>query len=104
MTAVSGKVLATGGGSRDTCMKGGLGAFMGALWEVDDQLAHDIALDFWKRALPADGSVGEPVGEILRDMRAKYAVKRNNVPVSTYLAYVYYGHPQLRMRRSVPIT
>jgi hypothetical protein len=69
------------------------------LWEVDDKVAHDIALEFWKRALPPGGGKAQPVGEILRDLRSKYSGAAAE-PESTYLAYVYYGHPQLTLQRA----
>ena len=50
--------------------------------------------------LPLDGRLGEPVADVLRDMRAAYAMPGAPV-VPTYLAYVFYGHPRLRLRRIV---
>lgn len=100
MIGVGGEVLGAAGGFPGNCLCGGFGAFVGALWEVNDRIAHDIALEFWKRALPADGSEGESIGDILRDMRARYSPQGSAAPVPTYLAYVYYGHPRLRLRKA----
>ena len=100
MIGLGGEVLGSTGGFPGNCLKGGFGAFVGALWEVDDSVAHDVALEFWQRALPTNGTSGEPIGMILRDLRAKYAVKAQGIPVSTYLAYVYYGHPRLTLRQA----
>ena len=98
MIGIGGQLLGDMGGFPGNCLKGGFGGVVGALWEVDDAVAHAIALEFWQRALPTPGQAGEPVGAILRDLRAKYA-DPNGVE-STYLAYVYYGHPRLTLQRA----
>jgi hypothetical protein len=85
------------GGFPGNCLKGGFGGVLGALWEVNDAVAHDVALEFWRRALPPAGAKAEPVATILRDLRAKYSA---TAPVPTYLAYVYYGHPRLTLQRT----
>ena len=98
MIGIGGQLLGDMGGFPGNCLKGGFGGVVGALWEVDDAVAHALALEFWQRALPAPGKTGEPVGAILRDLRAKYADP--NGFESTYLAYVYYGHPRLTLSRA----
>ena len=98
MIGIGGQLLGDMGGFPGNCLKGGFGGVVGALWEVDDAVAYAIALEFWQRALPAPGKTGEPVGAILRDLRAKYADP--NGFESTYLAYVYYGHPRLTLSRA----
>ena len=65
---------------------------LGALWEVDDTVAQ-AAIEFWQRA--ADKRKSEPVAPSC-DLRAKYNAN-SNAPVTTYLAYVYYGHPRLTL-------
>lgn len=96
MIGIGGELLGDMGGFPGNCLKGGFGGVLGALWEVDDTVAHDIALEFWRRALTSPGTSGEPIAAILRDLRAKYDP---NSPVPTYLAYVYYGHPRLTLER-----
>lgn len=96
MIGIGGQMLGDMGGFPGNCLKGGFGGLLGALWEVDDVAASEVALEFWNRALPASGP-GEPVGAILRDLRGKYQAAS---PESTYLSYVYYGHPGLTLRRS----
>jgi hypothetical protein len=98
MIGIGGELLGDMGGFPGNCLKGGFGGVVGALWEVDDKVAHQIALEFWQRALPTDDEEPVPVGEILRDLRAKYSAAAAQ-PESTYLAYVYYGHPQLTLQR-----
>jgi hypothetical protein len=96
MVGIGGELLGDMGGFPGNCLKGGFGGVLGALWEVDDAIARDIALEFWTRALPARGEQPEPVAAILRDLRARYAAA---APIPTYLAYVYYGHPRLTLQR-----
>jgi hypothetical protein len=100
MVGVGGELLGDMGGFPGNCLRGGFGGVLGALWEVDDAVAHDIALEFWRRALPAPPAQPEPVAAILRDLRAKYVPDALPAPVSTYLAYVYYGHPRLTLSRA----
>lgn len=99
MVGTGGALLGNMGGFPGNCLRGGFGAVLGALWEVDDTVAAQIALEFWRRALPVDGAEGEPVGAILRDLRAKFSGDAVNIVIPTYLAYVFYGHPRLKLRR-----
>jgi hypothetical protein len=100
MIGIGGELLGDMGGFPGNCLKGGFGGVLGALWEVDDLVARDVALEFWQRALPASGTP-EPVAAILRDLRAKYSAgPAAAAPIATYLAYVYYGHPRLTLERS----
>jgi hypothetical protein len=96
MIGIGDELLGDMGGFPGNCLKGGFGGVLGALWEVNDTVAREIAVEFWRRALPPAGQPAEPVAAILRDLRAQYAA---NAPVPTYLAYVYYGHPRLTLRR-----
>jgi hypothetical protein len=97
MGGVGGDLLGVMGGFPGHSLRGGFGGVVGALWEIDDQVAHDLALAFWDQALPATGQAGEAVGSILRELRCRY---RSDAPESTHLAYVYYGHPRLTLRRT----
>ena len=95
MIGIGGEMLGDMGGFPGNCLKGGFGGVLGALWEVNDVLARKIAREFWQRVMPPDGSPGAPVAEVLRDIRSAYAQGSPRIP--TYLAYVYYGHPRLRL-------
>jgi CHAT domain-containing protein len=101
MLGIGGEVLGDMAGFPGSSLRGGFGGVLGALWEVDDTVAHDIALEFWKRALPPAPQRGEPIGSILRDLRSRYRTSETFAPVSTYLAYVYYGHPRLTLERAM---
>jgi hypothetical protein len=97
MAGIGGEVLGQMGGFPGHSLRGGFSAVLGALWEVNDDVAHDVAIDFWAHALPKDAAKGEPIGAVLRDMRARYS---DTQPVLTYLAYVFYGHPRLTLERA----
>ncbi|MBB5471124.1 hypothetical protein HDG32_007280 [Paraburkholderia sp. CI2] len=99
MLGIGGELLGDMAGFPGNSLRGGFGGVIGALWEIDDALAHDIALEFWRRALPDPPARGEPIGAILRDLRAKYFPDAIPAPDPTYLAYVFYGHPRLTLSR-----
>lgn len=65
-------------------------AVIAPLWSIKDGIAKEISLDFYKNAF-----AGEPVAEVMRKQRAKYGSDNS----ATYLAYQYFGHPQLRLTR-----
>ena len=73
-------------------LNAGASGFVAPLWSVDDQVAKQVATDFYRRAFG-----GEPVGSILRDLRSQTSLAAGAVPEATYLAYVFYGHPQLML-------
>ncbi len=62
--------------------------FVAPLWEVDDRLARQAAIDLYRAALEEDVTIGEA----LRRYRAAWSTGE-----SSRLAYVYYGHPGLRL-------
>ena len=100
MIGIGNEMLGDMGGFPGNLLRGGFGAMIGALWEVNDAVGRDVAIEFWRRAMPAaPGATGEPVGVILRDLRSKYGVSPTGVPVATYLSYVFYGHPRLTLTR-----
>ncbi len=98
MAGIGDELLGDMGGFPGNCLDGGFGGVLGALWEVDDKVAHNLAIEFWQRAMPRGGGQPEPVGAVLRDLRAKYMPDPVKAPVTTYLAYVYYGHPRLTLQ------
>jgi hypothetical protein len=98
MAGIGDELLGDAGGFPGNCLDGGFAGVLGALWEIDDKLAHQVAIEFWRRALPLGGTEPEPLGKILQDLRAKYVPDTSTAPAATYLAYVYYGHPRLTLR------
>jgi CHAT domain-containing protein len=84
------ELLDGAGGMAAAFLKTGATGFVAPLWSVDDQVAQDTALEFYKTALKD----GVPVAEVLRQRRAQFDSEIDS-PQTTHLAYVYYGHPRL---------
>ena len=79
------------GGFAGAFLRASYHGFVGPLWAVDDVVAHDIATGFYRRLAAGDGPA-----EILRSVRARFvATDDDPSPPSTYLAYVFYGHPAM---------
>jgi len=72
-------------------IKGGASAFIAPLWEVQDEVARDFSRDFYAKTL----GDGLEVGEALRAIRAETKAGGSITP----WAYLYYGHPRLRLIR-----
>ncbi|SMH35967.1 CHAT domain-containing protein [Rathayibacter oskolensis] len=70
---------------------------VGTLWDVTDSVAREISTTFYEQA-----EEGLTAGEILRRVRARYVADPETgvSPSATLLAYVLFGHPNLRLRRS----
>ena len=79
---------------------GGFGAFLAPLWSVIDHDAKDFALGFYQSLLAESKTAQEPVPTatgVLRELRKGYGPGTDS-PKATYLAYIFYGHPLLRVR------
>ena len=77
-------------------VRGGVSGFIAPLWEVKDDVACETAQQFYKLTLRAGGTeIGEEVGEALRLLRSQ-AVPGGSI---TPWAYLFYGHPRLRLER-----
>ena len=81
------------------CLRAGFSGVLAPLWSVEDGIAHGIAEEFYNATLPASGSA-KPVADVLSGIRARYAADPVTARHSTYLAYVFYGHPNLLMSRT----
>jgi hypothetical protein len=57
---------------------------------VDDKVAQQLALDFYEKAF-----AGTPVAEIVRENRCRADLQPGTVTESTYVSYIFYGHPNL---------
>jgi hypothetical protein len=90
----AGDELGATSGFVEAALKSGFRGFVGALWEVASETARDIAIEFYKRTLDE----GASVAEAMREMRCRFG-KTQQVPDDTYLAYVFYGHPGLKLQR-----
>lgn len=80
------------GGLAGAFLDRGATAFISPLWSVDDDVAHEFALDFYEQVYGSLAPV--TVGEVLRDLRSRFDTE-SDAPASSYLAYAYYGHPDL---------
>jgi CHAT domain len=85
------------GGFAAAFIDAGAGAVIAPLWSVKDEVAHQVAVDFYGRV---GAEPGTPFAEILRSIRAK-AYDRT-VGEDTYAAYCFYGDPAAFADRSPP--
>jgi hypothetical protein len=70
----------------------GTNAVIGPIWEVNDEAAHTLVMNFYENTLEKN----VPVSEALRQIRAKCDP---NTDTTTPLAYLFYGHPDLTLQR-----
>lgn len=83
------------GGLAAAFLTNGARAFVAPLWNVNDGIAKDTALAFYDQTINA----GRPVGEVMRELRARFTTAFPNHDQTTPLAYAYYGHPGLVLSR-----
>jgi CHAT domain-containing protein len=75
------------GGFADSFIQIGASAVIAPLWSVEDEAAHDVASEFYRRVKKEPNT---PFAEILRGIRAKaYETGAKD----TYAAYCFYGDP-----------
>jgi hypothetical protein len=95
-------LLGNYGGMAQAFLKAGAAAVVAPLWSIDDKVAQQIALEFYRQSLKAaqaETAVAEeppPVADLLRRARREL-VANAAAPNSTYLAYQFYGHPSMRL-------
>ncbi len=77
------------GGWAQAFLQAGANIFVGANWEINDELAFTFSREFYSALRN-----GETVGEAT--VTARNAIRRNNDP--TWLSYVVYAHPYARAR------
>jgi hypothetical protein len=84
-----GRTLGHAGGFPGTLIRAGTLGFIAPLWDVDDDAARVLAETFY-----ADAFAGkQPVGGVLQSQRRAYTNAS-----TTPMAYIYYGHPGLRLQ------
>lgn len=91
----SGELLGDYSGFAGSSLRAGFRGFVAPLWSVNDVIAEKIALRFYELVFESPTSVGEA----MRKLRAGYKTGTPAPPISTYLAYVYYGHPELILQK-----
>ena len=97
-------VLGDYSGTAQAFLAAGASAVVAPLWSVDDKIAQNIAMEFYKEALASAKAAEEtgtpveppPVADLLRRAR-KGLVDDAGTMSATYLAYQFYGHPSLRL-------
>jgi hypothetical protein len=73
-------------------IRGGALGFIAPLWEVHDVVARHLAEAFYDATLAHE----QTVGAVLNAQRRGYDGQGSTTPI----AYIYYGHPALRLRRA----
>jgi|GEM_PF-3512851 len=77
------------GGFAQTFIDLGAAGVVAALWSVRDDLAHEIAMEFYQCVLEDQT---RPFAEVLREVRARAYDKASGAE-DTYAAYCFYGDP-----------
>ena len=83
------------GGLAAAFLRAGARAFVAPLWNVNDTIAKDTALAFYAETI----GKGRPVGDVMRELRARFTTAFPQRDQTTPLAYAYYGHPGLILSR-----
>lgn len=86
------RLLDDNAGFAAVSLRGGFRGFIAPLWSVDDDAAGAFAHRFYDGAL---GANAPSVGSVLHDLRRSSESHQD----ATVFSYVYYGHPQLRLRQ-----
>ncbi len=83
------------GGIAAAFLKAGASGVIASLWNVDDTQAKQLAIDFYKSI---DSTASEP-GELFRQQRTAFG---DGTKSKLSLAYLFFGHPNLRMTLDIP--
>jgi CHAT domain-containing protein len=83
------------GGMAGAFLSQGATGFIAPLWSVDDDVAQDFAVQFYKGVYDDH----RPVAEVMAELRSRFNAESSK-PRSSYLAYVYYGHPELVINKA----
>src|SRR5262249_19194783 len=70
----------------------GVGAVIAPLWEVDDAEARDFATGFFVKALDDGLEIGGALKSLRQNGPGPHSITR--------FAYIFYGHPLLKLNRS----
>lgn len=95
------RVLGSYGGFASTLLRIGAGGVLAPLWNIDDDIAADVAREFYALTLGADQL---SVAEAMRSIRTGYteSAVREGAPgaSATLLAFQVFGHPRLHLDHS----
>lgn len=70
----------------------GFKGFIAPLWSVSDDIAQQISLGLYEASTD-----GVAISSYLRDVRSKFRQTDTEPAHTTYMAYVFFGHPALRL-------
>lgn len=79
-------------GLAGTAIHAGFRGFVAPLWSVLDGQAKEVSIGLY-----AASAEGRAVSEYLREVRRKFYQTDTDPAHTTYMAYVLYGHPRLRL-------
>jgi hypothetical protein len=79
-------------GLAGTAIHAGFRGFVAPLWSVSDTKAKEVSLGLYEASVE-----GRAISEYLRGVRAQFVQSDDEVAHTTYMAYVFYGHPRLRL-------
>lgn len=85
----AGSSLGQAAGFPGTLIRGGVSAFVAPLWEVHDEAARQLAEGFYAATIEKK----QTIAEYLLDQRCQYQGDQTTTP----MAYIFYGHPNLRL-------
>ncbi len=81
-------------GLADAFLFAGAAGVIAPLWSIDDALSRELAIEFYERAF-----AGSVPADVLRERRAQFT--EESAPTSsTFMAYQFFGHPDMRLERS----
>ena len=83
-------------GFSGSALVGGCRGFVGPLWPVNDEMAHQLAVDFYESTFGKTSSEPISVAQALYELRGRF---NKNRKAATWLSYVFYGHPGLVLKR-----
>lgn len=85
------KLLGDYAGMAESFLYAGASGVIAPLWSINDALARGVAGRFYEKAF-----AGMPPAAVLREEREDFG---EDATSATALAYLYYGHPALRLKR-----
>ena len=73
-------------------IRAGFRGFVAPLWSVADDVAKEISLGFYEAS-----AAGDTVADYFRTTRAKFLETESDDAHTTWLAYLFYGHPAMKL-------
>ena len=87
------KVLGDYAGMAEAFLYAGASGVVAPLWSISDKAARSVSRRFYEQAF-----AGQPLSDVMRQERAGFR-RSDDIVSATGLAYVFYGHPSLRLRQ-----